>query len=260
MTPSRITCHREGPIATVVFDHAERLNALNLDMWRQLTQVFERLSADEELRCIVLRGAGERAFSAGADISEFDTVRGSSEQSRAYSTVTRAALSAIDACPHPIVAQIHGACVGGGLEVACLADLRICGQSSTFGVPIKRLGLVVSYEELSGLLALVGKAATLEILLEGRVFGADEAQRLGLVNRVVADDQVAREVAASVQRIASGAPLVARWHKRFVRKLLSGTPLSDADRDEAHPCFDTEDFQIGRRAFLDKTNPVFVGR
>ena len=260
MSPARIDCQRDGDIATVVLDHPERLNALNLDMWRGLGQVFTQLAAEPALRCIVLRGAGERAFSAGADIAEFDSVRGSSAQSRAYSAVTRVALQAIEACPVPVIAQIHGPCVGGGLEVASLCDLRICGASSTFGVPIKRLGLVVSYEELSGLLALVGKARTLEILLEGRVFDADEALRMGLVNRVVPDDQVATEAAACVRRIASGAPLVARWHKRFVHKLMAGGPLSDADRDEAHHCFDTEDFQIGRRAFLDKRTPDFVGR
>ena len=170
------------------------------------------------------------------------------------------ALAAIADCPHPVIAQIHGACVGGGLEMATMCDMRICGASSRFGVPINRLGLVVSYEELRGLIPLAGKAGTLEILLEGRVFGAEEAKQMGLVNRFVADEDVAAEVASAAKRISLGAPLVARWHKKFINRLLQGTPLTPSQLDEAHLCFDTEDFRIGRDAFLAKTKPTFVGR
>lgn len=255
-----ILLQRDGGIATVTLNAPQRMNALDLDMWRVLKARFDALSADDGVRCIVLRGAGSQAFCAGADIEEFPRVRASAAQSRAYSDITQAALRAIAECRHPTVALIHGACVGGGLEMSTLCDMRICGASSRFGVPINRLGLVVSHEELRGLASLVGKAATLEILLEGRVFGADEALRMGLVNRVVADESVDEEVAATARRIGHGAPLVARWHKKFLRRLEDPTPLTDAERDEAHHCFDTEDFRIGYRAFLDKTRPAFVGR
>lgn len=258
--PLPILLDRNGNIATVILNKPEKMNALNLEMWRMLADTFQELSADDMVRCIVLRGAGDKAFSAGADIEEFDQARNSAEQSRAYSRLTQSALQAISGCRHPTLALIRGACVGGGLEMATMCDIRICGASSRFGVPINRLGLVVSYEELHGLVALAGKAGTLEILLEGRVFGADEAQRKGLVNRVVADEEVDAEVAATAQRISYGAPLVARWHKKFLRRLEDPAPLTPAELDEAHLCFDTEDFRTGYQAFRDKTKPAFQGR
>ena len=255
-----ILVERDGAIATVVLNRAEKLNALTRAMWGALGEAVDALSADDSVRCVVVRGAGERAFSPGNDIAEFATERANKAQAVAYGAVMHRTAESLARCRHPLVARIHGICVGGGLEIAALCDLRICGASSRFGAPIKNLGLVMAYPEMAPLVRLGGPAVALEILLEGRVFDADEALRMGLVNRVVPDDQVATEAAACVRRIASGAPLVARWHKRFVHKLMAGGPLSDADRDEAHHCFDTEDFQIGRRAFLDKRTPDFVGR
>jgi enoyl-CoA hydratase/carnithine racemase len=155
---------------------------------------------------------------------------------------------------------IKGICVGGGMELACLCDLRICGTSSRFGAPINKLGLVMAYPEIQALIELVGRAIALEILLEGRVFGAEEAFRKGLVTRVVADDQVEQESYATARRIAAGAPLVARWHKKFARRLADPAPLSEAELDEGFACFDSEDFRIGYRAFLAKQTPEFRGR
>ena len=170
------------------------------------------------------------------------------------------ALGALADCRHPTVALIEGICVGGGLEIAALCDLRICGESSRFGVPINKLGLVMAHAELAPLLRLVGRATTLEILLEGRIFGAAEALQKRLVNRVVADADVAGEAYATARRIAAGAPLTARWHKQFLRQLESGATLSEAERDEAYRCYDTEDFRAGSRSFLDKSAPEFFGR
>jgi enoyl-CoA hydratase len=258
--PQPVLLERNGAIATVILNKPEKMNALNLGMWELLAETFDTLSADADLRCIVLRGAGDKAFSAGADIEEFPRTRNSAEQSRAYARSTQTAMRAIADCRHPTVALIQGACVGGGLEIATMCDLRICGASSRFGVPINRLGLVVSYDELRGLTALVGKAGTLEILLEGRVFGAEEALAKGLVNRVVADDALEAEVASTAKRISFGAPLVARWHKKFLRRMEDPAPLTEAEQDEVHHCFDSEDFKIGYRAFLDKAKPQFVGK
>jgi enoyl-CoA hydratase/carnithine racemase len=158
------------------------------------------------------------------------------------------------------VAQIHGICVGGGLEIAALADLRICGTSSRFGAPIKNLGLVMAYDEMAPLVKLVGPNVALEILLEGRIFDAAEAKDKGLVTRVVPDDAVGNEARATALRIAEGAPLVARWHKQFARRLQDPTPLSAAERDVCFDCFDTEDFRAGYAAFLAKEPPHFQGR
>jgi enoyl-CoA hydratase/carnithine racemase len=255
-----VLVEREGTLATVVLNRPEKLNALTKAMWRRLGDVFLELDADDTLRCIVLRGAGEKAFAPGNDIAEFERERSDIDQAREYGLVMAHTIGAIEACRHPVVAQIHGICVGGGLELAGLADLRICGESSRFGVPINRLGLVMAYAEIAALIRLVGEAVALEMLLEGRVFDAREALSKGLVTRVVPDDQVAGEARAAAQRIAAGAPLVARWHKRFARRLRNPAPLTAAEIEEGVACFGTEDFRIGWQAFLAKIPPEFKGR
>ena len=259
MTDTILVENAGGPIATVVLNRPEKLNALTRPMWRRLGDVFLELSANDSLRCIILRGAGTRAFAPGNDISEFTTERSNVEQARAYGEDMRRTIEAIDRCRHPVVAQIHGICVGGGLEIAGLADIRICGESSRFGVPINKLGLVMAYAEIKSLIALAGEANALEILLEGRVFDAKEAKDKGLVTRVVPDDQVEAEARATAERIADGAPLVARWHKKFARRLRSHEPLTAAEYDEGFQCFGSKDFQVGYQAFLAKQKPQFTG-
>ena len=169
-------------------------------------------------------------------------------------------MQSVARCRHPTVALIRGACVGGGLEIAAMCDLRIAGQSSRFGIPVNRLGLTMAYGELMGLLALVGRAVALEILLEGRVFEADEALRKGLVNRVVPDEKVEEEAYAAARRIAEGAPLVNRWHKQFIERLAVRAELSGGEWDEGFACFDTQDYREGVAAFLEKRKPVFKAK
>ncbi len=255
-----ILVQRDAAIATVVLNNPAKLNALSFAMWMRLGEVVRELEADDGVRCIVLRGAGIKAFAAGADISEFETTRKNAKVAKDYGDKIDAAMRAVAECRHPTVAMIHGVCVGGGLEIASQCDLRICGVSSRFGIPINKLGLVVGYGEMQALIELVGRATALEILLEGRVFGAAEAREKGLVNRVVADDQVETEALATAARIAAGAPLVARWHKKFARRLVDPRPLSEAERDEGYACFDSEDYRIGFNAFLAKTRPEFKGK
>ena len=255
-----VLVERDGAIATVILNRPEKLNALTRPMWKRLGDVFLDLSGDDSVRCIVVRGAGTKAFAPGNDISEFATERSNVEQARAYGEDMRRTIEAIGRCRHPVVAQIHGICVGGGLEIAGLADLRICGESSRFGVPINKLGLVMAYSEIGSLISLAGEAVAMEILLEGRVFDAKEAFQKGLVTRVVPDDQVEKEARETAQRIADGAPLVARWHKKFARRLRDAKPLTPAEYDEGFACFGTEDFRIGYQAFLAKQKPDFKGK
>jgi len=260
MTTNLIAVTRDGPIATVVLDRPEKLNALTKAMWSELGDAIDALSTDDAVRCVIVRGAGEKAFSPGNDIGEFSLARANKAQAIEYGRVMHATAKSLAECRHPLVAQIHGICVGGGLEIAALCDIRICGESSRFGAPIKNLGLVMAYPEMAPLVRLVGPDVALEILLEGRIFDAAEAKQKRLVTRVVADDQVATEARATAQRIAEGAPLVARWHKRFARRLVDSRPITDAEYDECFDCFDTEDFRIGYAAFLAKRKPEFIGR
>lgn len=255
-----IQVEREGTIASVVLNRPAKLNAMTKPMWQELGDAVNALSDDDGIRCIILRGAGEKSFSPGNDIAEFKTERANKTQAIAYGHVMHATAAALTNCRHPLVAQIHGICVGGGLEIASFCDIRICGESSRFGAPIKNLGLVMAYPEMAPLVRLVGPDVALEILLEGRIFDAAEALSKHLVTRVVPDSQVAEEAMACAQRIAEGAPLVARWHKKFARRMADARPLTDAEYDECFDCFDTEDFRIGYAAFLAKEKPGFLGR
>jgi enoyl-CoA hydratase len=242
-----IHVEQDGAVATVTLSNPEKLNAITVAMWRELARAMNELSAAEDLRCIVLRGAGEKAFASGADIEEFARERDNVAQGKRYHRQdVFGALKAVDECRHPTVAMIHGPCVGGGLEIACMCDLRIAGASGRFGVPIHRLGFAIAYDELAALLPLVGRAVALEILVEGRVWDAREAYEKGLVNRVVSDRRLTAEVGAAARRIAEGAPLA--------------VPLTDAEIEENFAYFNTEDYRIGYDAFLKKKKPKFVGR
>ncbi len=251
---------RDGGIATVAFNRPEKKNALNLAIWRRLADVMAELAADDQLRCVVLRGAGTDAFIAGADISEFETERKGRARGKNYGEAVGRALHAVGDCRHPTVAMIMGPCIGGGLEIATRCDIRVCGRSSKFGIPSNRLGLVISHAELESLVAIVGKGYALEILLTGELIDAARAEAIGLVQRVVADTEVEAEALKVARGIAERAPLTNRWHKKFLRRLTDPAPLTPAERDEAFDCYDSEDFKAGYQAFLSKSKPAFKGR
>ncbi len=250
---------REGDIAEVTLNRPDRLNALDKAMWRRLAAIMKQVADDGASRCVIVRGAGT-AFGAGADVAEFASERDTPAKAAAYAEIMGAALSALRDCPVPTVAQIHGACAGAGLEIAIHCDLRIAGDGSKFGAPLQRLGITMPYPEIAALVELVGHSTTLEILLEGRMFGAREAYEKGLVCRVVPDSTVEEEVKATARRIADGAPLVHRWHKKFVRRLLDPTPLTAAEIAESYAACGTEDYRAGISAFLAKEKPRFRGR
>jgi len=260
--PGTIELTRDGAIATVAIANPGKLNALTVAMWRALAEAFHALTADEAVRCVVLRGADSEAFAAGADIVEFATERNDRAQGRHYHhELVGGALRAVGECRHPVVAMIHGPCVGGGLELACQCDLRIAGRSARFGVPINRLGFAIAYDELAGVLALAGPAVAAEILIEGRVWDAEEALAKGLLTRLVDDAALGAEVRSTAQRIADGAPLVHRWHKQFIRRLTPrAAPLTGAEIEANFDYFDTADYRTGYEAFMRKQKPVFSGR
>ena len=256
---SRVHVEVTLPLATVRLDGPERHNVLDRAGWQALAEAFDCLSERADVACVVVSGTGGRAFSAGSDIQSFSAQRDTPEDVRAYSDVIGAALAAVRACRHPTVALIEGICVGGGLEIAACCDLRVCGESSRFGAPINRLGLTMSYDELEPLVQLLGASPVLEILLSGELIDAKRALAVGLVNRVFADGTLVEQGYGLAARVAAGAPLVNRWHKKFIRRLYDRAPLTDAERAEVHEAFETEDYREGRQAFLEKRAPRFRG-
>jgi enoyl-CoA hydratase len=251
---------RDGPIATVSFNRPAKRNAFNLAMSKRIKTVFDALSEDDTVRCVILRGAGDKAFTAGADINEFAKVRTDKASSRAYNETSKAAQIAVRDCRHPVIAMIRGYCLGGGAGFALMCDIRVATRSSKFGITAKKLANYYSAHAMDALLAAVGRPKALEILLEGEIFDADEALRIGMINRLVDDHELEQAVQAAAQRIADGAPLAAQYHKKFLYRLGQDAPLTDAELEEVHSAADTEDYEIGYRAFQNKEKPRFVGR
>lgn len=251
---------RDGSVATVVINRPDRMNALNLPVWQGLAAAFESIAADDGIRAVVLRGAGEKAFAPGADIDEFDTLRATAQQAKDYDLVMRRALDAVRNCPQPVIALIFGPCVGGGLELACCCDMRISARSGRFGVPINKISVVMAYPEIAQIRRIAGPAVAAEILLEARVFDAEEAFAKGLLNRLVDDEKAEEEGYAAARRMANGAPLANRWHKKFLARLADDTPLSEAEQDECYAFLDTADYREGMAAFREKRKAEFKGK
>ena len=247
-------------VATLTLANPGKHNAIDAGMWAALHKHMEEIGGNNALRCVIIRGEGDAAFAAGGDIEEFQTVRATVDDALHYhETLVASALNAIRDCAVPTVAAIQGLCIGGGLEIAGCCDIRIAGQSARFGAPINRLGFSMYPGEMAGLLALVGPAVLLEILLEGRILDAPEALQKGLLSRMVEDSMVIQESLACAARIIAGAPLVARCHKQWVRRLMNPTPLTDDEKRAAFAFLDTHDYAEGLSAFLEKRTPRFEG-
>tara|TARA_B100000963_G_scaffold49299_1_gene37519 strand:+ start:588 stop:1373 length:786 start_codon:yes stop_codon:yes gene_type:complete len=247
-------------IVEISLNRPEKLNALTKPMWKELGQIFKKLSKNKILRCIVIRGKGGKSFSPGNDIGEFETQRSSSKLAKAYGVHLHGTLKTIQECPIPTIALIEGICVGGGMEIAACCDLRICGESSRFGIPIKRLGLTMAAKELEALLRLTTYSIAMEILLEGKIMSAKEAYEKKLINKVVSDVEVETEVYRLAESICEGAPKVARWHKQFAKEILKTGKVSNKLNNLGYKCYDTEDFKIGYKSFLTKTKPKFKNK
>lgn len=256
----QILLQRQGAVATLVIDNPGKLNAISQSMWIALAEHLKALQADAQLRCIVLRGAGEQAFGSGADIDEFETIRSTKAQAMAFAAHAHHTLQLLQDCPIPTVAAIRGVCVGGGLELAACCDLRMASADGRFGIPIAKLGAVLAYPELQALVRVAGAQFARELLLEGRILGGEEALSKGLITRLLPVAEFEQELAKTLERISQAAPLSARTHKRFIARLQDSRPLTPEELEEGYACFDTADFVEGYRAFLDKRSPVFQGK
>ncbi|MEX2299041.1 MAG: enoyl-CoA hydratase-related protein [Dongiaceae bacterium] len=258
MTEQLVLTERDGAAVRLTLNRPERRNAIDRAMWQALETAVRTASRDDSVRCIVVAGAGD-AFAAGADLAEFEQERWTPDQAEAYGRMMVATLDAVRECPHPTIAAIRGACMGAGLEIAVCCDLRIASASAKFGTPIQKIGVVMPWPELAMFVELIGPAATLEMLLEGRVWSADEAMAKGLVTRTVGDAAFDDEVALAIAGVASGAPLSHRLHKRMVRRLDDPRPLDPAEFREAYEAVSFDDYREGIRAFLEKRKPDFRG-
>jgi enoyl-CoA hydratase len=257
---ARLTVSRDDTIAVVTFNRPERRNAFDLSMWRGLCAIMQRLSADDGLRCVVLRGAGEQAFSAGADIGGFADERGTDEREAEYAHVFDDSMQSIRLCQHPVVAMIMGYCLGGGAGIATMCDFRVGGEGMRMGITARNLGVWYPYAEIDPIITLAGTGVASEMLIEGRIFTGREAYEKGLLSRLVADDRVESEALALARRIADGAPLSARYHKAAIRRLRGPLPVTQAEEKATSDFTRTEDFQNACRSFMAKEKPVFRGR
>jgi enoyl-CoA hydratase/carnithine racemase len=255
-----ILVERRDDIAVVTINRPEKRNALRAQDWAAIADTLDELGADDDLRCLVLRGAGQNAFCAGADISGFEDERSTREKVRTYEQVTGRAFAAAHTCRHPVIAMVQGFCLGGGFELALGCDLRISGISGRFGIPAKNVGLFLSYSLLELLIDAGGKAIAKEILLEGRALPALEAQAKNLITRVVDDDGLEDDVMSAARRIADGAPLSARWHREALRRIAQPGPYSEAELEAQYDYADSDDYKAGYQAFLDGKKPAFKGR
>jgi enoyl-CoA hydratase len=260
MFDPRLDVSRQDTIAIVTFNRPERRNAFDLSMWRGLRAIMQDLSSDDDLRCVVLRGAGEKAFSAGADIAAFAVERGTDELEAEYAGVLDASMQSIRVCQHPVVAMIMGYCLGGGAGVATMCDFRIGGESIKMGITARNLGVWYPYAEIDPIITLAGSGVASEMLIEGRIFNGREAYEKGLLSRVVPDSLVASETLALARRIAEGAPLSARYHKTAIRRLRGTLPVTREEEAATSGFTRTEDFRNACRSFMAKEKPVFQGR
>ena len=260
MSEGKLRVERDGPIGRLVLDNPARRNAIGGDMWRAIPKAMAELDADPAIRCIVVRGEGTVAFAAGADISEFEQRRSSAADVQAYEALIDAAHHAIENSPKPVIALIHGFCVGGGLAVALSCDLRYADASSRFAIPAARLGLGYGVPGTNRLVATVGHAAAREIMFSARRYSADEALAMGLVNRVLPDAELDDYVRRLALDLAANAPLTIAASKSVINALIA----SKGDYAEAKKmvarCMKSEDYVEGRRAFMEKRAPAFKGK
>jgi len=256
-----LAAKRDG-VGVVTFNQPEKHNAVSVEMWIGLGEIIAAMEADPEIRVVVLRGAGEKAFVSGADISQFDKTRANAEVAAQTALRMSSGRGSVKRCAKPTIAAIRGYCIGGGLGIALQADIRIAATDSQFGIPAARLGIAYAFDGLRTVVQLVGPAHARMILYTGTRMGAEEAARIGLINKVVPEESLTDTVLELARTIAGNAPLSIAANKLCIDNILK----DPADRDleaiarAGRTCLDSEDYREGRTAFMEKRQPRFQGR
>jgi enoyl-CoA hydratase len=249
-------------IGWMIFNNPERRNAISVDMRTAMIEILAAFQQDPAVRVVVMTGAGDKAFVSGMDLSQFEQrhqSRGPAEASVQMGSALDGAFASLE---KPVIAMIRGYCLGGGLGIALRADLRIAADNAKFGIPTARLGNVYRAEMLAQVINLIGPSNTAEMVFTADHFGAEDALRMGLVNRVLAGDALEDAARGIARRIAENAPLTIRASKAIIRELMKppGERNLSHTRELERMCFDSADFAEGRLAFKEKRKPVFVGR
>jgi enoyl-CoA hydratase/carnithine racemase len=258
---TRMIARKADGIGWLIFNQPEKLNAVSYDMWVAVPKIISAFEADPEVRVIVMTGAGEKAFVSGADISEFEQKRGTADAIKVYNEAGDRANAALINATKPTIAMIRGYCIGGGLGLALTADLRICGDTSTFAVPAARLGLGYAYAGIKRLVDVVGPSFAKEIFYTARQFTAEEARIMGLVNRVLAVADVESYVRKYAATIAGNAPLTIKAAKMAINAATKDPDKRDLAtvQTAVDACFASDDYREGRTAFMEKRKPAFKG-
>jgi enoyl-CoA hydratase len=253
--------HKVGPVGWLTIDNQPRHNAMSYAMWQMLPTLIEEMERDPTVRVIVLRGAGDRAFVSGADISEFEQKRGTGDAVRQYDQASKNAQLSLRIVSKPVVAMIKGYCVGGGLALALECDLRIACADAMLGIPAAKLGLGYNFDGIKRLTDIIGPARAKEVFFTARLFNASEAFQMGLVNAVVSSSELETYLGEYVAAIARNAPLTIKAAKYAVGEAVKGEAARDLDRAQAlvDACFASRDYIEGRQAFKEKRQPRFQG-
>ena len=257
----KMLARKEGGVGILTFNNPERHNAVSLEMWEATKRILDGFAADDDIRVVVLTGAGGKAFVSGADISKFASERATLEASRAYNVKSDAAYASVADFPKPTIAMIRGYCIGGGVGLAACCDLRICSDNSRFAVPAAKLGLGYGYSGLKRLVDIVGASFAKEIFYTARQFDAQEASAMGLVNRVVPAGELEAYVKSITDMISANAPLTIKAVKFTVGEMLKDESKRNLARsvELVEQCFASRDYTEGRTAFMEKRKPVFTG-